>query len=319
MRMLGFRSCCLVLLAMAVVAVATTATASAATFSWYGASPDCWQTGPDPGAPSTACDFPGGGTLVNAISGDLNAAASGDYCNIYNAESTSCPNEGATWPLAFKTTATCSGGVPFCGIQHYVSLIGQNDQPWSSDWAAQPALVVSGELTVTKAKSPSSAWAYVCPSFRLPARLNISEIALTGGRAPLPSQTSKKHRHLRGAVTAWTLRALRSPWAVIPTALWTHSSHPTLSARQRRMARRCPARRTRSPEGRRRPKRSRSRSLGKVWKTRSIATTWRPTARVPRPLVSAANVNCRRKQISARTGWSASRTASRAYRKLRWQ
>jgi hypothetical protein len=162
----GCRGGRLWLLAFVVAATfwAVAACASAATFYWYGESPDCWQTGSNPGAPGKACDYPSGSTISNAITGDLNTTQSGDYCNTYFVTTTVCSNENAVWPLSFKYTSACAGDNPACGIQHYVSLISQTDQPWAA-WAGQPSLVISGELTVTKVTSPTNAWAYLCPVF----------------------------------------------------------------------------------------------------------------------------------------------------------
>jgi hypothetical protein len=149
-----------------------TSLASAASFYWYGASPDCWQTGPNPGSPGMACDYPGGGVTSNAITGDLNTTQSGDYCNVYNASSTVCNNENSKWPLSFKSTSACAGGSPACGIQHYVSFASQADYPWAP-WAGSPALVVSDILNVTKVVSPSSGWAYVCPILQAPGATKL--------------------------------------------------------------------------------------------------------------------------------------------------
>jgi hypothetical protein len=153
---------CCVSLALFAVLGASPSIATAATFNWYGQSPDCWQTGA-PWAPSSSCDFPGGGLVSNGITGDITeATGSGDYCNVYNVNSTICDNEDATWPLSFKYTAACEYDVPACGIQHYVSLASQDDEPWAA-WAGAPALVISTELAITKSTAPTDAWAYLCP------------------------------------------------------------------------------------------------------------------------------------------------------------
>jgi hypothetical protein len=150
-------------------AVSGTSGASAASFYWYGASPDCWQTGPNPGSSGTNCQFPGGTVISDAITGDVNTLETGEYCNVYFSTSTICNNEDSNWPLSFKTTSACASGNPFCGIQNYVSFAQQGDYPWAS-WAGQPALVIANILHVTAVKGPSSAWAYVCPVLEAPVR-----------------------------------------------------------------------------------------------------------------------------------------------------
>src|SRR5437879_4135555 len=87
--------------------------ADAASFYWYGEAPDCWQTG-SPGAPNRACDYPGGGKLPEneAVSADIHAPQSGDWCNVYFVNNTLCNNENATWPLSFKYTSRCATDSP---------------------------------------------------------------------------------------------------------------------------------------------------------------------------------------------------------------
>lgn len=154
---------------LCVLAFASVAHATA--FYWYGESADCWQTG-TPGAPSHGCDYPGGGTIHEAITGDLNTTQSGDYCNTYNTPAT-CVNQDAEWPLSFTAEeepcpARSKTYGEACGAQHYVSLGQQEDLPWSSGWFGQSAaLVVSAELAI-KITKPASSWAYLCPVLKAP-------------------------------------------------------------------------------------------------------------------------------------------------------
>ncbi len=161
----GWWHCLLTLLVLTFL-FGVTDTAHAASFYWYGANPDCWQTGTPPGAPGEACDS-GGGVISNAISGDLNVSQSGDYCNTYNVNNTICNDEGATWPLSFKYTAACEHDSPACGIHHYTSFANQNDQPWGK-WGNSPQLVLSSELAMTSVTAPQDAWAYLCAVLQAP-------------------------------------------------------------------------------------------------------------------------------------------------------
>jgi hypothetical protein len=142
-----------------------TATTHAASFYWYGANADCWQTG-TLGASGEACDS-GGDVISDGGTGDLNTGQSGDYCNTYNVSNTICNDEGATWPLSFKYTSACEHDSPACGIQHYTSFAGQNDQPWGN-WGSSPQLVLSSELAMTSVTTPYNAWAYLCAMLQAP-------------------------------------------------------------------------------------------------------------------------------------------------------
>jgi hypothetical protein len=171
-RFVGVLSVLVLLVSGGLASGSGVGTAGASSFYWYGESPDCWQTGVSPGSPGKSCDYPGGGVTSNAITGDLNTTASGDYCNVYFAASTVCNNEDSKWPLSFKTTSACAGGSPACGIQHYVSFVNQGDYPWAT-WAGSPALVISSILTVSKVTTPTSAWAYVCPILQAPGAAKV--------------------------------------------------------------------------------------------------------------------------------------------------
>src|ERR1700691_1148164 len=140
-------------------------TAPAANFYWYGANPDCWQTG-SLGSAGEACDS-GGGIISDAGTGDLNTSKSGDYCNTYNVNNTICNDESATWPLSFKYTSACEHDSPACGIQHYTSFVSQNDQPWGT-WGSAPQLALSSELAMTSVTAPYNAWAYLCAMLQAP-------------------------------------------------------------------------------------------------------------------------------------------------------
>jgi hypothetical protein len=146
--------------------------AHANTFYWYGESPDCWQTG-TPSAPNKACDYPGGSSTGNAITGDLNVPQSGDYCNVYFVTA-SCANQDAVWPMSFDSTSEpcpAQKGARPCGVQHYASLNTQEDFPWSSGSFSEPALVVSTELAI-KINKTNSTWAYLCPVLQAPSPHN---------------------------------------------------------------------------------------------------------------------------------------------------
>jgi hypothetical protein len=164
-----------VALAVALVLGVASAASASSNFYWYGESPDCWQTG-TLGAGNHACDYPGGGELHEAITGDLNAPQSGDYCNTYNVPA-SCANQDAVWPLSFDTELEPCPSLkgPACGAQHYVSLNSQEaDLPWSSSFG-EPALVVSAELAI-KITKPAYAWAYLCPVLKAPKQPYYLEI-----------------------------------------------------------------------------------------------------------------------------------------------
>jgi hypothetical protein len=189
----------LVVSLVVVFLIGATSVASASSFYWYGESPDCWQTG-QPGSSGKACDYPGGSEIYDAVTGDLNANASGDYCNPYDGtigqelSGATCANEDASWPLSFSdSTTNCTSSTAACGIQHYVSLVNQDDLPWSSSWFGNPALVISADLNVTSVSTPTDAWEYICPLLKAPEQPYYLELcfdewqgAATQGNLPKP-------------------------------------------------------------------------------------------------------------------------------------
>jgi hypothetical protein len=170
-------------LALAVLSGSAGGQIASASVYWYGAAPDCWQ----PSAPAAAvCDAAGGGgTLANAVTGDLNATRSGDFCNLYNAPG-ACTDGGATWSLSFDASAQpCPRSRPFaCGAQHYVSLAEQADLPWGAVWMREPTLVIAAEFELASAVSPDSTWGYLCPLLKAPAQPYYLEYCFDAWHAP---------------------------------------------------------------------------------------------------------------------------------------
>jgi len=145
--------------------------ASAATFPWYGGSlsADCWQTGANPTITGSGCDPGTSYALTGAITGDLNAGGSGDYCNAYNTAVHACANNGAQWSLGFTATAASCPQTPqqACGIHHFASLESQHDYPWAY-WYSQPELNIAAQVQLTQAYNLNEDWSYVCPVLETP-------------------------------------------------------------------------------------------------------------------------------------------------------
>jgi hypothetical protein len=191
-RIVTVRRLGLVVSLLVVFLLGATSVASASSFYWYGESPDCWQTG-QPGSSGKACDYPGGSEIYDAVTGDLNATASGDYCNPYDGtigqelSGATCANEDASWPLSFSdSTTNCTSSTAACGIQHYVSLINQDDLPWSSNWFGKPALVISADLNVTSVSNPTNAWEYICPLLKAPEQPYYLELCFDEWQGAAP-------------------------------------------------------------------------------------------------------------------------------------
>ncbi len=67
-----------------------------------------------------------------------------------------------------------------CGMQHYISLTGQNltDRPWSGAFV-EPKLVISAQVIAHTETSVQGAWGYFCPWFEDVSSGNILEYCLS--------------------------------------------------------------------------------------------------------------------------------------------
>ncbi len=170
------------LAALAAAAGAASPPASAETIEWYGPAGAC--QGADT-ATGLLCEAPPAGQLGDAVSGDLNAPAAGDWCNVYNASAT-CGWQQGSWTLSLDAAAPpCPHSSPaWCGAQHYVSFAGLGERPWREAWMQQPVLLIAAEVALSSTAADGSSWAYLCPLLKAPGQPYYLELCLEEWHGP---------------------------------------------------------------------------------------------------------------------------------------